>query len=95
MDVPRRENNRKEMKASRAQEEGRGANEAMGRALGYETVATTSPTGGGRTIAPYVGTRAWTSQSRGRTPMDAVGRGHGRHSDVGQAHVKVIEKDNK
>lgn len=61
---------------------------AMGRALGYERVAEGSK---GHTIAPYEGSSAYEAQSRGSERWEAAGRGAGRHSDVGQPHVKVKE----
>ena len=62
--------------------------QAMGRALGYERVYEGSK---GATIAPYEGSNAYTAQSRGSDNWEAAGRGLGRHSDVGQPHVKVKE----
>jgi hypothetical protein len=77
---------RKQVKAMRATEDGFGAFANMGRALGYERVAVTNK---GATTAPYEGTNAEVAQSRGSDRWEAAGRGVGRHSDVGQPHVKV------
>jgi len=71
--VPRREKSRKSFSA-------------MGKALGYERVAES---GKGSTIAPYADTKAYEAQSRGSENWQAAGRGAGRHSDVGQPHVKI------
>ena len=60
----------------------------MGKALGYERVGESSK---GATIAPYGDTKAYEAQSRGSERWEAAGRGVGRHSDVGQPHVKVKE----
>jgi hypothetical protein len=62
--------------------------QAMGRALGYERVYEGSK---GAIIAPYEGSNAYAAQSRGDDNWQAAGRGVGRHSDVGQPHVKVKE----
>lgn len=61
---------------------------AMGRALGYERVAESSS---GSTIAPYDGSNAYAAQSRGSENWEAAGRGPGRHSEVGQPHVRIKE----
>ena len=79
---------RKQVKAMRATEDGRGALSNMGEALGYTRVAVS---GKGSTIAPYGDTKAYDAQSRGSERWEAAGRGAGRHSDVGQPHVKIKE----
>ena len=66
-------------------------NERMGNALGYARVAENDK---GATIAPYEGTKAMDAQSRGTERWQAAGRGPGRHSDVGQPHVRVVEGKN-
>ena len=79
---------RKQVKAMRATENGLGAFQNMGRALGYERVAVSDK---GSTIAPYEGSKAEVAQSRGSDRWEAAGRGAGRHSDVGQPHAKIKE----